>query len=244
MKFHLVYFLFLLLSLIACTPKSKRAVLAKEKYNQPVTNSPPEIVTPAVVNNTPTQNDLTSLFKRCKPAVFIVYTGNNVSDFQGSGFFISSSGLAVSNYHVFEGTYRGYESIVTTSGAELKIEKIIERNNENDYIIFQVATNKPVSYLPIARQALEVGQEVFAIGNPKGLEHTLSTGIVSGYRLENRMVQTTTEITHGSSGGPLLNMQGEVVGITTSGLGEANLNFAINIQILPLHNYINPSKFP
>ena len=72
MKFHLVYFLFLLLFLTACTPKSKRAVLAKEKYNQPIANSPPEIVTPAVVNIIPSQNDLTSLFKRCKPAVFIV----------------------------------------------------------------------------------------------------------------------------------------------------------------------------
>lgn len=79
-----------------------------------------------------------------------------------------------------------------------------------------------------------VGEDVFAIGNPKGLEHTLSKGIVSSYRENNTMIQTTTEITHGSSGGPLFNMQGEVIGITTSGVGEANLNFAMNIQILDL----------
>lgn len=79
-----------------------------------------------------------------------------------------------------------------------------------------------------------VGEECFTIGNPKGLNQTLSKGIVSGYRDFNKLIQTTTEITHGSSGGPLFNKKGEVIGITTSGLGEANLNFAINIKEIPL----------
>lgn len=78
---------------------------------------------------------------------------------------------------------------------------------------------------------------MFAIGNPKGLESTLSTGIVSSIRSSDHLIQTTAEITHGSSGGPLFNMKGEVIGITSAGLGEANLNFAVDIRSLNLSGY-------
>ena len=85
----------------------------------------------------------------------------------------------------------------------------------------------------------KIGDEVFTIGNPKGLTQTLSTGIVSSYRDGNNFIQTTAEITHGSSGAPLFNKYGEVIGITTSGIGEANLNFALNINSIGLENSLN-----
>jgi serine protease Do len=107
-----------------------------------------------------------------------------------------------------------------------------------DYIIFKVAGfGQSFPYLRLANSIPKVGENVFAIGNPKGLDHTLSTGIVSALRQNNAIIQTTTEITHGSSGGPLFNMQGEVIGITTAGLGEANLNFAVNVVGLGFENY-------
>ncbi|MBK8111356.1 MAG: serine protease [Saprospiraceae bacterium] len=79
-----------------------------------------------------------------------------------------------------------------------------------------------------------IGQSCFAIGNPKGLVNTLSTGIISSLRKNGDVIQTTAEITQGSSGGPLFNADGEVIGITTAGLEEANLNFAVSILSLDL----------
>ena len=173
---------------------------------------------------------LSELFKELRPSVFLIYTANDEGKFQGTGFFISSSGLGISNYHVFEGTTIGKERIKTYAGNEYKIEEVLYKSSKYDFILFQVNSSKKLKYLNIANKSLDVGDEVFAIGNPQGLEHTLSKGIVSGYRDNYNLLQTTAEITHGSSGGPLFNMKGEVIGITTSGAGEANLNFAINIQ--------------
>ncbi len=183
---------------------------------------------------------LQQLFKKYKSAVFMIYTTDGEEGRQGSGFFISPSGLAVSNYHVFEGTNKGSETIKLESGETFKISEVLAFSKENDFIIFKVALTNSNSFFKIAPFASEIGDQVFAIGNPKGLEHTLSTGIVSGYRGDNgKLIQTTAEITHGSSGGPLLNMAGEVIGITTSGLGEANLNFAISISNEQIRGLIN-----
>lgn len=184
-------------------------------------------------------SSLTTLFKQCNSAVFLVYTSDGEQGLQGSGFFISSSGIGISNYHVFKGTTKGLEVIKLVSGEQLKIDDILAQSEDDDYIIFRVRTNKNLNYLNVATALPEIGEDVFAIGNPQGLEHTLSTGIISGYRGEYKeLIQTTAEITHGSSGGPLLNMRGEVIGITTSGLGEANLNFAVNINTLPIDRVV------
>lgn len=180
------------------------------------------------------------LHKTYKSSVFLIYTSDGDSMLQGSGFFVSKGGLAVSNYHVFEGTSIGLETIVTSNGTKLKVKKVLEKSKELDFIIFIVDLagyniNTPI---PIATNLPEIGEDVCAIGNPQGLESTLSAGIVSSYRDDNCIIQTTAEITHGSSGGVLLNMKGEAIGITTAGYGEANLNFAINIQELGLGRYL------
>ena len=182
---------------------------------------------------------LNELYNKYKKSVFLVYTSDGNNGFQGSGFFISQNGLAVSNYHVFEGTSQGLEIIETIDGKQFKILEVLDKSKENDYIIFRVKIDnyKILNPISIVSQIPQVGEDVFAIGNPRGLESTLSKGIISGYRENNTLIQTTTEITHGSSGGPLLNMRGEVVGITSAGLGEANLNFAVNIKILNLNRF-------
>lgn len=182
---------------------------------------------------------LNELYKKYKKSVFLVYTSDGDNGYQGSGFFISKNGLALSNYHVFEGTSQGLEVIETIDGKQFKILEVLDKSKENDYIIFRIKIGnyKILNPISIVSQIPQVGEDVFAIGNPRGLESTLSKGIVSGYRENNSLIQTTTEITHGSSGGPLLNMRGEVVGITSAGLGEANLNFAVNIKVLNLKKY-------
>lgn len=185
----------------------------------------------------PNSGSLSELFERHRSAVFMVYTSDSEETYQGSGFFIGPNGMAVSNYHVFQGTLKGKEVIVTESG-EYRISNVIEHSEDRDYIIFQVKDLAENNYLKVSNSMPEIGEEVWAISNPRGLSHTLSTGIVSGYR-DDHYIQTTTEITHGSSGGALLNMNGEVVGITTMGIGEANLNFAVKINELRLHRYLD-----
>jgi S1-C subfamily serine protease len=182
---------------------------------------------------------LNQLFNKYRSAVFMVLTSNGEQDYQGTGFFITADGVAVSNYHVFEGTSRGNDLIKTADGIELQIEKVLSQSRDDDFIIFKVRLNNRVEFtpIPIAQNNPEIGEDVFAIGNPLGFEHTLSKGIVSGYRNNKSLIQTTAEITRGSSGGPLMNMKGEVVGITTAGMGEANLNFAVNIEVLDLNRF-------
>jgi len=195
-----------------------------------------EINIPETKDQPSSSASLSSLYRECKKSVFLVYTSGNQKTFQGSGFFISPGGIAVSNYHVFEDTYRGQERIQLGEGKVYRIRKVLRKSKNYDYIIFQVDVPNEVPYLNIAGQLPAVGNEVFTIGNPRGLNQTLSKGIISGYRKNRDLIQTTTEITHGSSGGPLMNMKGQVIGITTSGVGEANLNFAVNIQLLDINN--------
>lgn len=211
----------------------------KTEDAQPIKSQPtvPQITQTPTIQN-PTTN-ISTLYERNKDAVFVVYTSDGTNNAQGSGFFISSSGVAVSNYHVFKGTQRGLESIKTENDT-FKVETVLASSEDNDYIVFKVTGNVTTfPYLNIASSLPRVGEDVFAIGAPEGLEQTLSRGIVSALRVKNdlTLIQTTTQITHGSSGGPLFNMHGEVIGITSAGFGEADLNFAISIVGRGFENY-------
>lgn len=184
---------------------------------------------------------LNEWYKIYANSVFLVFTSDGDQGSQGSGFFISSDGLALSNYHVFKGTTKGLEKIQLPDGSIYKVESVLASEEKHDYIIFKIfnQNNEKFIPIPIAESNPEIGDEVFAIGNPLGLENTLSTGIISGFRLHDSLVQTTTEITHGSSGGPLINMYGQAIGITSSGYGQANLNFAMNVKYIPVSYYKN-----
>jgi hypothetical protein len=173
--------------------------------------------------------DLTVLYESLKSSVFSVYTFNDSSMSQGSAFLISSDGTCLSNYHVFEGADKAY--VINHRGDKFLIDKIINYDTDKDVIIFQIGIkNQFISPLLIANESPKIGEDCFAIGSPMGLSQTLSTGIISGFRDNGNFIQTTAEITHGSSGGALFNKRGEVIGITTLGFGDANLNFAINIK--------------
>lgn len=179
------------------------------------------------------------IFKRYSPAVFMVYTSTGYQYFQGSGFFVSSDGLAVSNYHVFEGTSVGGEVIVLSDGTRLKLDEIITKDKENDLIVFRVASNrKNFSYIPVSRRQVQVGDKAYAIGSPQGLENTFSSGEISQLR-GNNVIQISVPIDHGSSGGALINEYGEVIGVTSGGYDTsgANLNFAVSVD--PIRRYIS-----
>ena len=190
--------------------------------------------------NSSSDESLSDLYKRVKQSVFLIYTQSDNSVSQGSAFTISNTGIAISNYHVFKDASQAIA--INEDGEQYMITEIIDVNKEEDYIVFRLGNSNDFSSLNIANEVPEIGETCFAIGNPKGLTQTLSTGIISSFRENKNLIQTTTEITHGSSGGPLFNSKGEVIGITSSGVGEANLNFAINIKSIPINSYIDTNN--
>lgn len=175
----------------------------------------------------------TEIFERYASAVFMIHTSDGANTLQGSGFFIDNNGLAVSNYHVFHGTSKGLESIMLHSGESYKVDEVIQSSEEQDFIVFKVNCAN-TNYIPIATAKPKVGERVYAIGSPQGLENTLSSGNVSQWRADEIM-QISVMIDHGSSGGALINEYGEVVGITSGTFddgSQANLNYAISIDVI------------
>lgn len=178
--------------------------------------------------------DGSQVFDRYADAVFMVFTSDGTKGYQGSGFFINNNGLAVSNYHVFKGTGVGMEKIKLLGDDELySVTEVIKKSEEEDFILFQVNCSN-TNYIPVASEKPKVGEKVFAIGSPRGLENTFSSGEVSQWRADNLM-QISALIDHGSSGGALINEYGEVVGITSGSFvdgSQANLNYAWSIEVV------------
>jgi len=241
-----------------CSPSSRRSHQKTDTYKTPSTHTTNRqdsrnresqrnttINKPITIKQSQSgNNNLSTMYEQLVKAVIIIYTKDDDNSFQGSGFFIAESGICISNYHVFEGTHKGDARVKTFSGDIYEVSKVIEKNKDLDYIIFEIKANsyKTFPYLQIANSVPKTGEDIFAIGTPEGLSHTLSKGIISQVRSfheDGDFLQITAEITHGSSGGPLFNFDGEVVGITTAGRGQADLNFALNIQKLRLHRFLN-----
>jgi len=174
------------------------------------------------------------VFDKYSTAVFLIFTSDGMNGYQGSGFFIDNEGLAVSNYHVFKGTGIGMEQIkLLGSDIAHNVTEIIAKDEEEDFILFRVDCEN-TNYLPIASSKPQIGEKVFAIGSPRGLENTFSSGEVSQWRAKNLM-QINALIDHGSSGGALINEYGEVVGITSGSFydgSQANLNYAWSIDVI------------
>jgi hypothetical protein len=146
----------------------------------------------------------------------------------GSGFFVRDGEIA-SNLHVVEGAAKGYAKLVGQK-AKYDIEGITAVDPERDLVVLKVlASGSPTLSLG-SSDAVQVGESVYAVGNPQGLEGTFSQGIVSSIREvgTDKLLQITAPISPGSSGGPVLNGKGEVIGISVATFrGGQNLNFAI-----------------
>lgn len=172
------------------------------------------------------------IYKKYKSAVFMIYTSDNISVSQGSGFFVSSNGIGISNYHVFKGSYKGQEIIKLSNGRTYKVQEVLAYSEKYDYIVFKVQGDG-FNYIPVTKRGYEVGDEVYAIGSPKGLENTISNGLIS-QKYSDYYIQISVPIDHGSSGGALINSYGEIIGITSGGRDDsgANLNFARDIRAI------------
>lgn len=180
---------------------------------------------------------LTEIVNEIKPSVFLIISADEKDNpiAQGTGFFIDKKGVGISNHHVFEGGSNYY--IKTLDGGIYKVTNIYVDNSEYDYIIFQVDNSDGYfKQIDIKYGPLMQGEPIFVLGNPKGLESTLTTGIISSIRSEistNDIIQFDAAVSHGSSGSPLCNMQGEAIGVVVSKITDCeNCNFAININII------------
>ncbi len=195
-------------------------------YNLPRTNnSSGEVLTIAEIS------------KKAEPCVFLVNTfdENGEQLGMGTGFFIEASGIGVSNFHVFENGSQW--TIQTSDNQDFKVSKILEYSEDFDYVIFQVEKGNRFPTLPISNTTPEKGEDIVVLGNPKGLESTLTRGIISSIREhennDKALLQIDAAISPGSSGSPVMNMRGEVVGIATMKLMDCeNCNFAMNINVL------------
>lgn len=181
------------------------------------------------------------LSKSLGPAVIKVSTPAGL----GSGVIISPDGYAITNAHVIQGE-RALRATVwfrqpdgSLKRADIDDVEIEAVNSSMDMALIKIKhpDGKPFEVAPVEQdESVEAGQRVFAIGNPLGLERTLTEGVVSvpAMQMEGRtFIQTDTPINPGNSGGPLFNLRGEVVGITNMKItrGE-NMGFAIPSRYL------------
>ena len=161
----------------------------------------------------------------------------------GSGFFVRSN-LIATNYHVIEGAAKGTAKLVDKY-TTYDIEGVTATDKVNDLALLKVATYGIKTLSLGNSDAVRIGETVYVTGNPKGLEGTFSKGVISSRRgkYTKERLQMTAPISRGSSGGPVLNREGEVIGVSVAGhpdLDAQNLNFAIPSNYLK--KLLDPSK--
>ena len=177
------------------------------------------------------------IYAQCSPAVFYIeiYDETGWCTKTGSGFFIRSDGVAVTNYHVISGAASA-SITVSDTGAVYKVAGVYDYSVEEDWAVLQIE-GSGFKTLEIGDPNYDVGgATVYAIGSPLGLQNTISAGIISNpARRDGAVVyiQTNAAISHGSSGGALLNKYGQVIGITSATYADGqNLNLAIPMTYL------------
>ena len=153
----------------------------------------------------------------------------------GSGFFIAQNGTLLTNYHVLEGAYHAV--IRTMEGSQYPVAAVLAANRLVDLITVRVdIPAERATAVVLAKQAPAIAETVFVIGSPLGLEQTVSEGIISAIRempTGGKVYQLTAPISSGSSGGPVINQNGEAIGVVTfQATRGQNLNFAISTDTL------------
>jgi len=179
--------------------------------------------------------DADKIYRENGPSVVVIVAidreGQSMS--QGSGFVVREDGAVATNYHVIS---RATDIKIKIGQKILDIEGVLYVDLDNDLALLKLRGNGFPAVRMGDANALQVGQKVYVIGSPQGLENTISEGILSGIRdlgSGRKILQMTAAISPGSSGGPVFNEKGEVIGVATF-LIEANqnLNFALPVNLL------------
>ncbi len=191
--------------------------------------------------------ELADLIEKIEPAVIVLHVKLKNGRAIGSGFVVESSGIAVTNHHVIDG---GEKAIARfADGEEYNMEGVLFADPDRDIAIIKLSNAENLPTLRLAKTLPRKGESTIAFGAPEGLTFTATEGIVSAIRSDldsekdalpraGTWIQTSTPISHGSSGGPLLNRQGEVIGVNAlSRVSGQNLNFAVaSIEVIDALN--------
>jgi len=183
------------------------------------------------------------LFRELSPSVVSIAVKRSGADAGGTGFLVGEE-IVATNHHVIEGAQALQVKFMT--GEKYTRIELLADDSQQDLALLRIefsavdAGARPQARaLPLGdSDAVTVGERVLSIGNPLGLEHTLTDGLVSARRVfEGRnWIQTSAPVSPGNSGGPLFDMRGEVIGVTTAQLGffarGQNLNLAIPVNAL------------
>jgi S1-C subfamily serine protease len=192
-----------------------------------------------VASQPPPELSSEDLFKLASPSVVLIEVFKQSGERRGtaSGFIANSEGAVVTNYHVIRGASSA--SIRLQDGSTTDAQGIFGYDPHRDVAVLK-ANNIGAKALRIGdSEKVQIGDRVVAIGSPLALQNTISDGMVSGIR--NEVIQTSTPISPGSSGGPLFNRHGEVIGIAVAGMRVGqNLNFAVPINWVK--NYLHSSQ--
>lgn len=203
----------------------------------------------AAVNTPPKSkkgDDLTAkqIARLALPAVVLILCGDGAVVAQGSGFFIKSD-VVVTNYHVVENAALRDDTVrVEFRDAKGNVQsgtaRLAAYDEESDLAVLIVPTAKESHVKTLSLigvdEAVEIGETIYALGNPEGLVGTFAPGVVAAQiRSEQKSarLQITAPISHGSSGGPIVNSQGKVVAVTVSTMPDGqNLNFGVPANLV------------
>ena len=214
--------------------------LAESPGNYRMENVPETKLSENPVINVPPREEeklsISDIVRRNIRSVVVVKTTRGM----GSGFFINDQGLIVTNKHVLSNADSA--QIKTSSGNIYKINRIVAIDDVGDLVIASTETPaNEISPVSLTSSIPDIGEKILIIGNPLGLEQTVSDGIVSAVRNSQQAVkyiQISAPISKGNSGGPLLNMHGEVIGVATFQYNQGqNLNFCVAAErVIALQN--------
>lgn len=240
--------------LAGCAGVPRTPVPAPQPTQTPwiVTATPSALQTPQTSDAADWEHLYVILYERSSPSVVHITTRTRVWSFfrgvdvqagSGSGFVFDEQGHIITNNHVVEGAEQ--LDVIFADGTTIPAT-VVGSDAYNDLAVLRVAGAPPelIRPLPLGEsQSLKVGMRVAAIGNPFGLDRTLTTGVISalGRTIEREseaalgeMIQTDAAINPGNSGGPLLNLRGEVIGVNTSirspSGGSVGIGFAVPVD--------------
>ncbi len=178
---------------------------------------------------------------RAVPAVVTVHTGPGL----GTGFVVRPDGWIATNFHVIVSAT--HVSVTMRDAREFEVVEVLAASPEHDLALIRIDAQGLAALALGDSETMRPGDPVVAIGNPLGLEDTVSNGLVSGRRMLHagvEVLQISAPIAPGSSGGPIFNDRGEVIGIATALVrGGQNINFGVPARYL-LPMMARPSPVP
>ncbi len=194
----------------------------------------PEKITTSNSNGPLTQDEVENItiYQQVAPAVVSINSGQD----EGAGVILTPDGLVVTNRHVINNART--VSVKTTNGHQYQAQLISTKGFNKDLAFLKIQSNDTFPTVRLGDStSVRVGQRVLAIGSPFGLDGTLTTGIISRIDYARNMLQTDAAINPGNSGGPLLNGQGDLIGINRSiinpvGASSAGISFAVPINVV------------